>query len=38
MKFKEFVKLYCERGTTPDEHYLYWYYFRLGAEWIGVEE
>jgi len=30
MKFETFVEIYCEKGTTEDEHALYWYYFKLG--------
>jgi hypothetical protein len=30
MKFKEFVELHCELGTTDEEHRLYWHYYLLG--------
>ena len=30
MKFKQFVELYCEKGTTENEHRLYWYFYQLG--------
>ena len=32
MKFKEFVKRYCEFGTTEFEQQTYYYYYMLGKE------
>jgi hypothetical protein len=32
MKFLEFVKTHCEKGTTDEEQNLYWYYYLLGVE------
>ena len=38
MNFKEFVKRFCEDGTTEWEHQLYWDYFRLGLNWKEAYE
>ena len=32
MNKKEFVEAHCEKGTTENEHELYWWYFKLGRE------
>jgi len=32
MDKKEFVESHCEKGTTENEHELYWGYFKLGRD------